>query len=144
VKLALAGLALAGLTALLWRPAPAKGPEPIDYGREACAHCRMHFAVKGFAAERRGPDGALRKYDDVGCMLVAASHQESGEVWVEDHAGHGFVSALSATFVSGNDLGTPMNYGVVAFADPMDAHAFAALHGARVVAFEELLRGEHR
>ncbi|HYZ87772.1 MAG TPA: nitrous oxide reductase accessory protein NosL [Myxococcales bacterium] len=139
IALSLIAMALAGL--LLWRPAPAVGPEPIRYGRDACDHCRMHFAGKGFAAERRDETGALRKYDDIGCMLVAASHGASRDAWIEDHATGNFVPLLNATFVRGGDVSTPMNSGIVGFANAIEAAAFARAHGARVVALEGLLRG---
>ena len=129
---------------LLGSSTAATGPEPVRYGREACDRCRMHFAARGFAAERRDPKGVLHKYDDIGCMLVAASHGASGEAWVEDHDGVEFVPLLQAALVAGDGLGTPMNYGVVAFRDPARARAFAAAHGARVVALEELLHDTRR
>jgi copper chaperone NosL len=121
------------------------GPEPIRYDRDTCAHCRMHFAARGFAAERRDERGALHKYDDIGCMLIAASRGASGEAWVEDQGGAGFVPLLQATLVAGGkDLGTPMNYGVVAFRDPAAAAEFARVHAARVVPLEDLLHDEAR
>ncbi|MGZ6142489.1 MAG: nitrous oxide reductase accessory protein NosL [Myxococcales bacterium] len=141
MKIALLALAIGAGAFLFWKPAPASGPEPVRYGRDACDRCRMHLATPGFAGERRDEKGVLHKYDDLGCMLIAASHAASGEAWVEDHEGSGFVPLLSASFVSGKDLGTPMNYGVVAFRDAAAAAKFAAAHGARVVALEQLLTG---
>jgi copper chaperone NosL len=142
--------ALAALTAvpafalLLAGAPPSIGPEAIRYGREACERCRMHFATPGFAAERRDARGVLHKYDDIGCLLIAASHDSSGEAWVEDHEGQGFVPLLSAALVAGDGLGTPMNYGVVAFRERARAERFAAAHGARVVSLEDLLRDADR
>lgn len=133
----------AGLLAL-GGAAPASGPVEIRYGRDTCDRCRMHLGARGFAAERRDEKGVLHKYDDVGCMLIAASRSASGEAWVEDHAGGGFVPLLSATLVAGDGLGTPMNYGVVAFRDAAQAAAFAAAHGARVVALDVLLLDSRR
>jgi copper chaperone NosL len=145
VKIALAFFAIGFAAVLLWKPGARTGPEPIRYDRDACDHCRMHFATRGFAAERRDAKGELRKYDDLGCMLIAASHEASGPAWVEDHAGAGFVPLLAATFVRGGDLRTPMNHGVVAFKDAAVAETFAAAHHARVVPLEELLSQEaHR
>jgi copper chaperone NosL len=146
-KLVAALSALAAMPAallVLGGAAPATGPAEIHYGRDACDRCRMHLSARGFAAERRDEKGALHKYDDIGCMLIAASHAPSGETWVEDHAGSGFVALLSATLVAGDGLGTPMNYGVVAFREPAQAAAFAAAHGARVVALDELLLDSRR
>jgi copper chaperone NosL len=146
-RLVVALSALAAVPAallVLGGAAPATGPQEIRYGRDACDRCRMHFAAHGFAAERRDEKGVLHKYDDIGCMLIAASHGASGEAWVEDHAGGGFVPLLSATLVAGDGLGTPMNFGVVAFREPAQAAAFAASHGARVVALDALLLDSRR
>lgn len=142
---ALGALAAIPAAALLLGSSPtASGPEPIRYGRDACDRCRMHLAAKGFAAERRDEKGILHKYDDVGCLLIAASHDASAQAWVEDHDGSGFVPLLAATLVAGDRLGTPMNYGVVAFRDPARAGEFARAQGARVVALEDLLRDRQR
>jgi NosL protein len=138
------GVALAGLVAgvvFLW-PAPATGPEPIAYGRDACAWCRMHVSQPGFGGEMRDHDGTLTKYDDVGCLVraVVGAHREVPEAWVEDHAGGGFVPLVSARLVRVDPGATPMGSGLVAFADDAAARAFAEAHGAQVIGFDDVLR----
>lgn len=139
-----------GLTALaaavggvvfLW-PAPRSGPEPIVYGRDTCAHCRMHLSQPGFAGELRDRNGLLRKYDDVGCMLSAmlALHQAIPEAWVEGHDGGGFIPLVNATLVRAEDIDTPMGSGIVAFEHSAAAAAFAAAHRGAETALEDLLR----
>ena len=130
MKIALLAIAAAFAALVLWKPAPAAGPEPIRYGRDACDHCRMHFAVQGFAAERRDGKGALHKYDDVGCLL---EDEAAGEAWVEDHDGSGFVPLRSATLVKSPKVSTPMASGIVAFRDPAKAASFAAAHAGRIL-----------
>ncbi len=141
----LGALAAIPAAAVLLSPrARSEGPEAIRYERDTCAQCRMHFAARGFAAERRDERGTLRKYDDIGCMLIAASHGASTQAWVEDHEGAGFVPLLEATLVAGDGLGTPMAYGVVAFRLRAAAEEYARAHGASIVALEELLRDQKR
>lgn len=142
---ALAALAAIPAAALLLGSSPpASGPEPIRYGRDACDRCRMHFAARGFAAERRDAKGVLGKYDDIGCLLNATSRDASGQAWVEVQDGEGFVPLLAATLVLGVGLGTPMNFGVVAFREPRRAEEFAHAHAARIVALADLLRDQER
>jgi copper chaperone NosL len=125
---------------LLW-PTP-EGPEPIAYGRDVCAHCRMHLGRPGFAGELRGADGTLQKFDDVGCLLHAllAAHRETPEAWVEDHGDGGLIPLLTAHLVRAEAVDTPMGYGIVAFREEAAARTFADANHGGVVPLEALLR----
>jgi copper chaperone NosL len=138
---ALAGLGLLVLGVLVLRPART-GPEPIAYGRDTCAHCRMHLSQPGFAGELRDRHGTLTKYDDLGCLLRAmvAMRAEVPEAWVEDHGGGGLVPLLGTTLVRSERGETPMGSGIVAFADAAAADAFVAASAGRRVALDDLLR----
>jgi len=124
----------------------AVGPEAIRFGRDACDRCHMLLASGGFAGERRGKNGALHKYDDVGCLLLAlgAAHEETTQAWVEDHAGTGFVPLMEATLVRGSSKPTPMGYGIVAFRNPTEASRFVSESGGQIASLEELLRAGPR
>ena len=141
VAIGIALLGVVGGVVFLW-PSQRTGAEPITYGRDACAHCRMHISQPGFAAELRDSNGVLTKYDDIGCMLHAmvALHHEVPEVWVEDHDGGGFVPLLSASLVRAERLETPMGYGIVAFKDAGAAATFARAQGGEVLVLEDILR----
>lgn len=138
------GIGIVGLFSavlFLW-PGPRTGPEPIQYGRDACADCRMPVAQPGFGGEMRDRDGVLTKYDDVGCLVRAmfAAHHEVPEVWVEDHEGGGFVPLLTAHLVHAPGVNTPMGHGLVAFEDATVASRYAAEHDGRVLGFEDVLK----
>src|SRR5262249_16523595 len=124
----------------------AVGPEAIRFGRDACDRCHMLLASGGFAGERRGKNGALHKYDDVGCLLLAlgAAHEETTQTWVEDHAGTGFVPLMEATLVRGSSKPTPMGYGILAFRKPPGAAGFAAGGAGKTASREDLLRAGPR
>ena len=136
-----AALGMIVAAVVLWPSGAATGPEPIAWGRDTCARCRMHLSQPGYAAEMRDREGTLHKFDDVGCLVgaIVAAHAEVPEAWVEDHDGGGFVPLLSARLVRAEGAQTPMGHGVVAFKDEGAARAFAASHAGQVVAFEELL-----
>lgn len=140
--IAFAAVAALAAALVLLRPSPRSGPEPIRYGRDACARCRMLLSEPGFAGEIRDARGALTRYDDVGCLVRALRETriQTPEAWIEDHQAGQLVPLLTATLVAGERVRTPMGYGIVAFADAQAARAFAAAHGARVVPIEELLR----
>jgi NosL protein len=150
MKVLLGGVGLLVLATIcgvifLW-PTQRSGPEPIVFGRDACAHCRMHISQPGFGGEVRDRNGVLTKYDDVGCMLQAmvAMHREIPEAWVEDHDGGGFVPLLTAQLVRTEDGGTPMGYGIVAFADATVATTYAQAHGGQAVSLEDVMKAPGR
>jgi copper chaperone NosL len=127
-------------------PKQEHGPEPIAYGRDSCAHCRMQISQRGFGAELRSQEGKLTKYDDIGCMLLAMSraHREFQEIWVEDHLSGDLIHLMGATLVRGSDLGTPMGHDILAFKDPKDAERFVVSHKAEIVPLEILLKDKER
>jgi hypothetical protein len=141
------GLPLLAIVAVvvLW-PAPRTGPVAIAYGRDTCAHCRMHLTQPGFAGELRDARGVLTKYDDVGCMLraMAALHSEVPEAWVEDHVTAELVPLLATTLVQLRPSDTPMGSGLVAFANADAAAAFARAHDGETVPLEALLHDPTR
>jgi len=49
------------------------GPVPIVWDREACAECHMHVGEPRFAAQLQTKDGAVRNFDDPGCLLLYLS-----------------------------------------------------------------------
>jgi hypothetical protein len=141
--LAALGALLVAATAVgvvLW-PAPS-GPEPIAYGRDVCARCRMLLGRPGFAGELREANGTLRTFDDIGCLLetLADTHRETPEAWVEDHRDGEWIPLLTAHLVRTAGTGTPMDHGIVAFRDEQVARSFAASEQGDVVRLEELLR----
>ncbi len=125
----------------LWPGAPA-GPEPIAWGRDTCAQCRMHLTEPGFAGELRDGRGRLTKYDDVGCLVRAmrGMREEMPGAWVEDHASGGFVPLLGAHLVRTGGGRTPMASGVVAFADEDAARRFVGAQGGEIVTLEDLVK----
>ncbi len=125
----------------LW-PAHGVGSEPINYGRDTCAHCRMHISQPGFGGEMRDHSGALTKYDDVGCLVQAMIrlHQDIPEAWVEDHAAGGFIPLLTAHLVRTSAADTPMGSGIVAFGDASAATAYAQAHNGELLQLEDIVR----
>ncbi|HUL50375.1 MAG TPA: nitrous oxide reductase accessory protein NosL [Gemmatimonadales bacterium] len=129
----------------LW-PVQRVGPEPIQYGRDTCDHCRMHLSRPGFAGEIRDRHGVLTKYDDLGCLLrsLLGKHEEIPEAWVEDHGTGALVPLIGATLVRAPDIETPMGSSIVAFSDERAAREFADARGGEVMQVEDVLRNPSR
>jgi mono/diheme cytochrome c family protein len=142
--IALAAILVAVGVIVFW-PGGHSGPQPLAFGRDACARCRMHLARPGFGGELRDARGQLTTYDDVGCLLQSmwAMHEQT-EAWVEDHDDGHLVALTAATFVRSSRVETPMNYGVLAFASDGGARRFAGAQGGEVVTLEQLLADKAR
>jgi nitrous oxide reductase accessory protein NosL len=103
------------------------GPEPVHWDRDACELCRMLISDPRFAAEIRGPDNRLHKFDDPGDAI----HWLEAREWKDDPKVGFWVAGLDSTrekvnwldareawYVSGQE--TPMNYGWGAVADKVE------------------------
>lgn len=136
--LVLGALAIAGCAReYAWPPPPAE----VHFGEDDCAHCRMIVSDEHFAAQRRGRDGSVRIYDDLGCLLADGPSPEPEGVYVRAFDGTGWVRADRATIVQSADVRSPMGFGLAAFASPDGARAAATPHAdGRVVPLATLLR----
>ncbi len=139
--------ALAALVLLFWVAAcgggaPADGPPEVRYGEDVCDECHMIINDARFAAAYRTVGGDVRRFDDIGDMVVyyIRTGEEVAAFWVHDYGTKAWVRAEEAVFVRSPSVQTPMGHGFVAFAGRDDAETFVAQHGGEVMGFEELLK----
>jgi len=119
--------------------AHADGPPEIVLDRDACSRCGMLISEARHAAAFRTPDGAVRVFDDIGCLRGAAAATPDLTVWVHDGSDGSWMNAGEATFVVSSDIRTPMAGGVLAFRRAADADQAAARYHGRIVRSAELL-----
>lgn len=146
-------LALVGTLLFLGAVAGACGgtdpdvPPEISYGRDVCDECGMIISEARFAAAYRRPDGDVRKFDDVGDMVVYG--RKTGELsrarpWVHDYRTRKWLDARKAWYVASDAVDTPMGRGVVAFAKKSSAEAFAKERRGAVLDWKDLLARPER
>ena len=102
-------------------------PPTIRYGEDPCDECFMLINEKRFAAAYVTEQGEVRRFDDIGCMIVhMKKHADKvKKFWVVDYNSQRWLDAQRAYFVKSTQLETPMGYGVVAFQDSAMAQQFA-------------------
>ena len=116
--------------------ARADGPPRIEVDRIPCAHCGMLISEPTFAAAYRAPHGDARVFDDIACLLEAASHEQdrSGlRFWFHDAASSQWIDGGIATFVKSASMKTPMGGGIVAYGDQAAATKAAAEKQGRLI-----------
>lgn len=102
--------------------------EPIDYGKDACAHCKMTIVDKRYAAELLTGKGRVYKFDDIHCLKQYLDEQGSAvdaaaRIFVAPYGGNrpNFLDATKAVFLQSDFFGSPMNGHYAAFASQTDA-----------------------
>ncbi len=100
--------------------------EPITYGQDACAHCKMTILDKRFAAELVDGKGKVFKFDDIICMRAfvdAAPASPNALYFVNDYKGEkvAVLDASKAVFLKHEMFKSPMSGNHAAFATAADA-----------------------
>ncbi|WP_161964206.1 nitrous oxide reductase accessory protein NosL [Chitinophaga flava] len=119
--------------------------EPVDYGHDACAHCRMTIMDKRYAAELITPKGKAYKFDDAICMLQYMSANQvspDSRLLIADHsdATHPFIDARKAIYLHNPSFKTPMNGNYAAFASEKAAVPLKDNLEQKLLHWEDLTR----
>lgn len=116
LKLALLVVLLGAVVGLAWflvrAEAMPEGPQPVVWGKQACAFCRMHVSEPAFAAQLHTEAGEVLHFDDPGCLfsLEHARHPKVHARW--------FHHVREDRWLSGGEVGfirvepTPMGFGL--------------------------------
>jgi copper chaperone NosL len=96
-------------------------PEPLQYGKDGCHHCKMTLMDKKFGAEILTTKGKIYKFDDVNCMLNfynsgEVSGENMKEVLIVDFSNpEKLINARNALYVKSDAIKSPMASNVAAF-----------------------------
>ncbi len=120
---------------------PATPPE-INYGHDFCDECNMIIGYDKFAAATILASGDSRKFDEVSNMLFyhLKHPDEQVRAWfVHDYASKTWIRGETAFYVQSAAIITPMNDGIIAFEQEVDARELAAAKNGEVFTFEEIM-----
>lgn len=117
--------------------------EPIDYGKEACAHCKMTIVDDRFASELVDEKGKVFKFDDIICMKQFMSEQgKTGKnlLFVEDYLKKdaGAINAESSVYLHHEFFASPMNGDYAAFSSEADAQVLKDSLGISLMKWENI------
>ncbi len=120
-------------------------PEPIEYGKDSCAFCRMIIADAGFSAELKTKKGKTYKFDSIECLAgFILSGQVKKEdilaVWVADFAHKGaLVKIEKAKFLVNDKLRSPMGLNISAYSSDEDLQTAFRNFGGKILTWKEVL-----
>ena len=121
-------------------------PDPIRYGKDACAHCKMTIMDKRFAAELITAKGKVFKFDAAECMAgflkdnPAIASDTKSVFLVNDFTKPGqFADARKSFFLRDSSLSSPMGGNLAAFLSRPAAEAAKKDKSAQVYDWSLLL-----
>ncbi|MEX0648848.1 MAG: nitrous oxide reductase accessory protein NosL [Balneolaceae bacterium] len=127
---------------VLWGCEPK--PQPIQYGNEECAYCRMIITDAEFASQIVNNQGRSYKFDSVECMaafeLTSGNKNNIHSKWVPDFQNNNeWINAESAVFLHSETLRSPMGLYLSAYSSPADAEAMRSEYGGEIMSYREVL-----
>lgn len=100
------------------------GPQPINYGQDACVYCKMTIVDKQHAAQVVTKTGKAFKYDAIECMMNDLKEWEHPEVkhyLVADYTNPGeLADATNAHYLISQAIPSPMGEFLTAFENEND------------------------
>src|SRR5690554_5382909 len=96
-----------------------KGPEPIQYGKDQGAYCKMTIADQQFGAEIVSVKGRIYKFDAIECMIlyIKENKPELSHILATPYnkPSLGLISKDSLVFVIDSSIKSPMGANLAAF-----------------------------
>ncbi|HSJ05080.1 MAG TPA: nitrous oxide reductase accessory protein NosL [Longimicrobiales bacterium] len=121
----------------------AAGPDPVHWGVEECARCRMVISDERFAGQVVDRRGNTYAFDAIECMAAflndgTVADADVHSVWIADGR-DGWVAAGDATFIHSPNIRSPMGGGLVAHADAGTARRLQEEVGGDVLTWQDVL-----
>lgn len=124
-------------------------PQAIELGKDECVGCKMAITDGQFGCEFITDKGRCLKFDDLSCLFHYIGNHEMPDneilkIYVHDYQHPGtLIDVKTAGLVLGDDIKSPMNGGVAAFADRRVAEKFAVEHQAVLLDSWTRLKQQH-
>lgn len=118
-------------------------PQPIQYGSDECAYCRMIVSDAEFASQIVNVQGRAYKFDSVECMAAYdIKHEDPENIhsrWVPNfHDRNEWLEAESAVYLHSETLRSPMGLFISSYADMQTAEEMRDEYGGNIINYEEV------
>ncbi len=116
--------------------------DPVVFGEDMCAHCKMTIVDEQFAAEAVSQKGKVYKFDAIECMVEFLKIKQSDEMaltLVRDYENpKEWQNANQCNYLISKDLPSPMGAGLSAWLSKENAEAMKTERGGEVYDWEAL------
>lgn len=122
----------------------AKEPDPINFGKDQCDHCKMTIMDKKFGAELITDKGKVYKFDAAECMINFLNENKDAENSAEkilvinmNEPGQ-FTNALKAVYLISPKIKSPMGENISSFSENKDAQVYSNQFGGEILNWEQV------
>lgn len=115
--------------------------QAIDYGFDACSHCKMTIADNRFGSELVTSKGKVLKFDAIECLVEYHNHAEETFAinLVSDFASPGkFIDSQQAFFLKSEAIPSPMGMNLSAFSSLNEAEKVMKDNGGELLRWDEV------
>lgn len=117
--------------------------EKINYGKDACSHCKMTIVDDRYASELVTDKGKVFKFDDLICMrdyIAAGESNTENLLFVDDYLRKhpDALNAKNAFYLKNDFFASPMRGNTAAFESESDARPFADSLGVSILTWDKL------
>ena len=131
------------LTVIFYACTPS--PEPINYGKDECEHCRMMITDDKYGAEIVTDKGKVFKFDSIECLIELALEKN-----IAGDAGQSFlvtdfstpeklIDAKTAFYVHNDNFRSPMGLNVSAFESKSNLTSFINDNGGKKLSWVDVI-----
>lgn len=117
-------------------------PQPINFGKDLCAHCSMTIMDKKFGAEMVNSKGKAIKFDSGECMVGYINSEnkfEAAQFLIVNYTSEGeLINAADAFYLHGGSVVSPMGGNLAAFKTKADAEKLNETFGAELILWNDL------
>ena len=128
---------------LLFSSCVSNEAQPIKINIDSCDFCKMSIADGKYGAEIITKKGRAYKFDDISCMVNYCKENTTtkiGAYYLNDFAQDNIlIQAETAFFISGGDIQSPMNGGIIGFSKESEAKEFKTKLNAKSINWNAII-----
>lgn len=117
--------------------------EPIAYGEDECANCKMTISDPKYGAELISDKGKIFKFDSIECLAYYSTKVDSKTIktmWVTDFSSkENFINVTDAQFLKSDKLRSPMGLNLSAHKNQNELNSIKSEFDGEALRWNELV-----
>lgn len=135
-------LPAAAVLSMMFLSSCATGPQPIQFGKDACDYCKMGIFNQRFGGEIVTKKGKVYKFDDLHCITSflkspSVSKNDIAGIYLLDYSTTRFIKADGSLLLTSENLRSPMSSNTAAFINKDSLNSFAKQYPGTITTWND-------